>query len=95
MLKQEAEYLSASQTLTYVQKERKIGEPAIIHGGLCRRERRGLGPKARKRPGVGLSGLVGGAEAKEPAQEPEKKPACPRRGQNVRRSQQARVFHRD
>lgn len=72
-----------------------MGEPAIIHGGLCRRERGGPGPKARKCPGVGLSRLVGGAEAKESAQEPEKKPACPRRGQNVRRSQQARVFITD
>ena len=53
------------------------------------------GAKGQKTPRCGLSGLVGGAEAKEPAQEPEKKPACPRRGQNVRRSQQARVFRRD
>lgn len=66
-----------------------------MHGGLCRRERGGAGPKARKRPAVGLSGLVGGEEAKELVQEPEKQPACPRRGQKVRRSQQARVFHRD
>ena len=52
-------------------------------------------PKARKRPGVGLSGLVGRAEGKEPAQEPEKQPACPWRGQHVWRSQQERVFSRD
>ena len=72
-----------------------MGDPAIIHGGLCRRERGGPGPKARKCPGVGLSRLVGGAEAKELAQEPEKRPVCPRRGQNVRRSQQAKVFIMD
>ena len=52
----------------------------------CVEGRGGPGPKARKCPGVGLSGLVGGAEGKEPAQEPEKQLACPQRGEHVRRS---------
>ena len=47
-----------------MQKDRK---PEITQGGLCRGERGGAGPESRRCPYVGLSRLMGRAEAKEPA----------------------------